>query len=33
LAQDVELDKVDKKEMWASWVEHEFGERPKDPEP
>jgi hypothetical protein len=33
LVQDVESDKVDKKEMWASWVEHEFGERPKDPEP
>jgi hypothetical protein len=24
---------ADKKEAWASWVEHEFGERPKDPEP
>jgi hypothetical protein len=24
---------ADPKEAWASWVEHEFGERPKDPEP
>ncbi|CAO2650286.1 Nn.00g015780.m01.CDS01 [Neocucurbitaria sp. VM-36] len=23
---------VDSREAWASWVEHEFGERPKDPE-
>ncbi|KAF2029362.1 hypothetical protein EK21DRAFT_112918 [Setomelanomma holmii] len=23
---------VDPKEVWSSWVEHEFGERPKDPE-
>jgi hypothetical protein len=25
--------KADPKKAWASWVEHEFGERPKDPEP
>jgi hypothetical protein len=23
----------DKKDLWAAWVEHEFGERPKDSEP
>ena len=22
----------DPKEVWSAWVEHEFGERPKDPE-
>ncbi|KAH7414027.1 hypothetical protein DE146DRAFT_639179 [Phaeosphaeria sp. MPI-PUGE-AT-0046c] len=24
---------IDKQEAWSSWVEHEFGEKPKDPEP
>lgn len=24
---------IDKKEAWSSWVEHEFGEKPEDPEP
>jgi hypothetical protein len=32
-AHDVVSNEVDKKEMWASWVEHEFGERPRVPEP
>ena len=30
---DIEHNTADTKEAWASWVEHEFGERPKDPEP
>ncbi|KAF1840690.1 uncharacterized protein K460DRAFT_346840 [Cucurbitaria berberidis CBS 394.84] len=31
-AETIEQTAVDPKEAWASWVEHEFGERPKDPE-
>ncbi|KNG45265.1 protein required for cell viability [Stemphylium lycopersici] len=30
---DIEHNTADTKETWASWVEYEFGERPKDPEP
>jgi hypothetical protein len=30
---DIEHNTADTKEAWASWVEHEFGERPKEPEP
>ncbi|KAL6155915.1 hypothetical protein ACJQWK_05453 [Exserohilum turcicum] len=30
---DIEHNTANTKEVWASWLEHEFGERPKDPEP
>lgn len=28
-----DLEPTDPREVWASWVEHEFGERPSEPEP
>lgn len=30
---DIEHNTTDTKEVWASWLEREFGERPKEPEP
>ena len=31
--EDIADNTADPKEVWASWLEREFGERPKDPEP